>query len=86
MIWYFKYDPSVTNLFMASENGWGFFIGFISFRCRGDSRSTVRTITIRDDTPYKEIFSVKRQFQHPLYEYPKFYYDIAIFELGMHTT
>ena len=40
-----------------------------------------RTINIRDGTDYEEIIEVRRIFQHPLYSYPKLYYDVGIMEL-----
>ena len=45
-------------------------------------RSVIRTISIRDDTPYEEVIAIKREWQYPLYTHPEFYFDIAVFELG----
>ena len=38
--------------------------------------------TLRDGTPFKEVIEAKRVYQHPNYEYPKQYNDIAVVELG----
>ena len=38
--------------------------------------------TIRDGTPFKEVIEIKRVYQHPNYQYPKLYDDIAVVELG----
>ena len=38
--------------------------------------------TLRDGTPFKEVIEVKRVYQHPNYQYPKLYDDIAVVELG----
>ena len=38
--------------------------------------------TLRDGTPFREVIEVKRVYQHPNYEYPKQYNDIAVVELG----
>ena len=38
--------------------------------------------TLRDGTPFKEVIEVKRVYQHPNYQYPKQYNDIAVVELG----
>ena len=42
----------------------------------------VRTNTVRDGTPFKEIVEVKRIYKHPLYSFPRLYNDIALLELG----
>ena len=59
-----------------------FNLGHIKLPFSADLRVTQRTITIRDNTPYKEVIPIKRQWKHPLYNFPQFYYDIAIYELG----
>ena len=42
----------------------------------------VKTNTVRDGTPYKELVEVKRVYKHPLYSFPRLYNDIALLELG----
>ena len=42
----------------------------------------VKTNTLRDGTPYKELVEVKRVYKHPLYSFPRLYNDIALLELG----
>ena len=42
----------------------------------------MRTNTVRDGTPFKEIVEVKRIYKHPLYSFPRLYNDIALLELG----
>ena len=42
----------------------------------------VKTNTVRDGTPFKEIVEVKRIYKHPLYTFPRLYNDIALLELG----
>ena len=49
---------------------------------RNENQGITRTAKIRDHTPYNEVFEIRRKFVHPLYEFPKFYYDIAVLELG----
>ena len=44
-------------------------------------RELTRTIVIRDDTQFEEIFEVKRHFLHPMYRFPLLYNDVAVFEL-----
>lgn len=50
------------------------------FKVKNQNQVT-RNIFIRDNTPFKEIIEVKREFSYPLYNFPLLYYDIAIFEL-----
>ena len=38
--------------------------------------------TLRDGTPFREVVEIKRVYQHPNYQYPKLYDDIAVVELG----
>ena len=42
----------------------------------------MKTNTLRDGTPYKELVEVKRVYKHPLYSFPRLYNDIALLELG----
>ena len=42
----------------------------------------VKTNTVRDGTPYKELVEVKRVYKHPLYSFPRLYNDIALLEMG----
>lgn len=51
------------------------------FKVEGLDQVT-RNVFIRDNTPFKEIVEIRRQFTYPLYEFPFLYNDIAIFELG----
>ena len=44
--------------------------------------SQIKVNTIRDGTPFKEVIEIKRVYQHPNYQYPKLYDDIAVVELG----
>lgn len=45
-------------------------------------RGKVRTNTVREGTPFKEMLEVKRIYKHPLYSFPRLYNDIALLELG----
>merc|ERR1712226_1345785 len=42
----------------------------------------IKVNTLRDGTPFKEVIEIKRVYQHPNYQYPKLYDDIAVVELG----
>ena len=45
------------------------------------NRAATRTISIRDGTEHHEAIEVRREFLHPLYQWPMFYNDIAVLEL-----
>merc|ERR1712038_504761 len=47
-----------------------------------NNQGEITVNTLRDGTPLKEVIEVKRVYQHPNYEYPKQYDDIAVVELG----
>ena len=38
--------------------------------------------TLRDGTPFKEVIEAKRVYEHPHYQYPLLYNDVAMIELG----
>jgi len=42
----------------------------------------IKVNTLRDGTTFKEVIEIKRVYQHPNYQYPKLYDDIAVVELG----
>ena len=44
--------------------------------------SQIKVNTHRDNTEFKELIEIKRVYQHPNYNYPTLYDDIAVVELG----
>ena len=44
--------------------------------------SQITVQNLRDGTPFKESIEAKRVYQHPHYQFPLLYNDIAMIELG----